>query len=222
MYHYTIYKSIEQEIPDVNLKFFVDDITIYYKKDISNEKIINDLKIIEKIYNYYGMSINKLKTKFVNFSKYCTKQSNSTLYLGVPISNNYNDIITIISKMYGKKLINLLNDTELNWLILHYGNDIIVNFSGQKKTLRYVIKCIEMSISWRLQYFDINNKNFKNKLKKNKFLFKIFSEKNNKIDKINKILTLLSSGNDINILDKYNFMDETSKKLKYLDIPYIK
>ena len=207
LYHYTIYKSIKQEIPEIDLKFFVDDITIYYKRDTPTEKIMNDLKIIENIYNCYGMSINKLKTRFINFSNHCMKQANGTMYLGVPISNNCNDIITIINNIYGKKLINLLNDAELNWLITHFGNSITIFFSGRNSSLHFVVKCIEASIRWRLQYFDVGINSFNkfgNKLKKkNNFLFKIFSENNN-IQHNKKVLTPILYGGNVSVLDENN------------------
>lgn len=221
MYHYMIYKHIMNQLPNTKMMFYVDDIALYYAKDIQNDIIYSNIAKIIEIYKYYGLEINEKKTQYINIEKSETIKAFKTQYLGVPISNKFNDIIKSLNKYYGKELISLLDDKYVKKYLLRYGDNIMIQYCDKQVTINKAIEYLGMSISWRLMYFYDDTKTFESKLKHyNNFLFDIYKIKNDKLIGLKRRSSLLKN-NGISILDKYISTSLISDhEIKYCDIPY--
>ena len=182
MYHYMIYEQIMNQLPNTKMMFYVDNIVLYYTNDVPNDVIYSNIAKIIKIYKDFGLEINEKKTQYINIEKSETVKAFKTQYLGVPISNNFYDIIEILNKNYGKELLSLLDDKYVKKYLLHYGDITMVQYCDKQVTINKAIEYLSMSISWRLMYFYDNTKPFENKLRHyNKFLFNIYRTKNAKL-----------------------------------------
>lgn len=222
MYHYTIYKHIINQLSDTKMMYFVDDIALYYSKDVPNETIYSNIAKIIKIYKDFGLEINERKTKYINIEESETIKAYKTQYLGVPISNKFDDIIEILNKNYGKELLSLLDDKYVKRYLLKYGNIMMIQYLDKLVTINKAIKYLSMSISWRLMYFYDNTKPFENELKHNNgFLFDIYQTRNNKLMEL-KCKSSLLNNNNVSILDKHLLTSEINDhEIKHSDIPYI-
>lgn len=221
MYHYMIYKHIINQLPDTKMMFFVDDIALYYSKHVPNDIIYSNIAKIIEIYKSFGLEINEKKTQYINIEKSETIKAFKTQYLGVPISNNFNDIIEILNKNYDKNLLSLLDDNYVKKYLLKYGNIIMIPYFDRQITINKAIEYFGMSISWKLMYFHDNTKLFENKLKHyNSFLFHIYKTKNDKLFDLKHKSQLLEF-HDIYILDKHLSSSLINEhEIKHSDNPY--
>jgi hypothetical protein len=134
--HYVICKYIQQQIKNIDIKIFVDDIAIYYNKEVSNEDINKDMKTIADIYGQFGLTINDKKTMTINIDD--NNDWKSAYYLGVPMSNNYPDVRKCLDNKYGKELLDNLdiafkNETLNDYKI--YKNSLIFSLAYRLKLI---------------------------------------------------------------------------------------
>jgi len=147
--HNIICQYIKEKIKELNIKIFVDDIAIYYDKEISNDIINNNNKIISNIYDIFGLSINHKKTITINIDN--DNKWKNEYYLGVPMSNNYQDVRICLDSKYGKELLDKLNTV--------YINNTINNYDIYNKSLKF-------SLAYRLKFI----KEFNSEEEKQKFI----------------------------------------------------
>ena len=161
--HIVICQYIKQQINDIKIRIFVDDIALYYDKTISNDKINEDIKKIDDIYNIFGLTINNKKTITINMNN--NLEYKDKLYLGVPISNIYKDVRKCLDEKYGKDFLDNLNTAYVN-----------------KKISEYDTYRLELSLAYRLKYLQCFNKEsdkleFENTMKKdNEYLYSIYKK----------------------------------------------
>jgi hypothetical protein len=222
MYHYIVYMSIKNQLPDNKMMFFVDDIALYFPKDTKNEYIYSSLQTIINVYKQYGLEINELKTQYINIEHKETSKAFKTQYLGVPISNKLDDVLCILNKNYGKELLSLLNDNDIIKYLKKRGDIDTILYNERDITIKKSIYYLSLSLSWRLMYFDSkkNTSVFERKLKKtNMFLYNVYMSCNNDLIGLKEKMPLLET-NNISILDK-DLLTFVEDMIEHADIPYL-
>jgi len=189
--HNIICQYIKQQITDIDIKIFVDDIIIYYDKEIPNDVIASNNKIIQDIYSKFGLKINPNKTLSINID---SNKWKGEYYLGVPMSNKYQDVRKCLDDRYGKELLDILDKAIRNNINL---NKYQIFKNSLRLSLAYRLKFIkEFDSKEEKQQFIIDMKN------DNLALYNIYNECKNYIFVYEEEMDELDKNTIDNITDK--------------------
>lgn len=160
LFHFCIYLCIKQDIPNIDFKFYVDDISIYYNKNTPNSIIDADILKIIDIYKLFGFTINNTKTQYINYNDEETAKLHDKKYLGALMSTNISDVMNMLNQEYGEELLINLNDktnTDMSYL------NVIIEYKNKNRTCEQILSYLNLSIMWRLMFY------FKNKTEQSAF-----------------------------------------------------